>query len=141
MTAHAPQDLTSLDKTLTAFPTPVAGFFRKLVDAVTSTLQSTLIDTLTGEFHEKFNAMWNAPGDRDAARALRQCDRTHRETAVKVTREVLFSQFALIGKAMAGSLQTEVKSNNEIPDSALSMIDSKVSRLEQAISAIEDMVK
>jgi len=141
MTADARQDMSPLNETLTAFPAPVAGLFRKLVDAVTSTLQSTLIDTLTGEFHEKFNAMWNAPGDRDAARALRQCDRTHRETALKVTREVLLSQFALVAKALAGSLGKEVKSNNEIPDSVFSMIESKVSRLEQMISTIEDMVK
>ncbi len=40
-------------------------------------------------------------GDRDAAKTVRQCDRTHRETAVQVVNAVLATQLALLAKTVA----------------------------------------
>lgn len=116
------------------------GFFQKVIDGVRGALQVALIDTLVGEFHEKFNAMWNAPGDRDAAKALRQCDRTHRETAAKVVNEVLLSQLKLLAMAVTGTGKINGYVDGNIPESMISILESKVARLEEQISAIEGII-
>ncbi len=104
-----------------------------------SALQVTLMDTLTGEFHEKFNIMWNAPGDRDAARALRQCDRTHRENALMVVNEVLVAQLTLLAKTMGEMLTRSGTGGEDLPNGVLAIIESKVARIEEQITAIEQI--
>lgn len=133
-------DPLSLEEIFEKLPTSLRGFFQKVIDGVRGALQVALIDTLVGEFHEKFNAMWNAPGDRDAAKALRQCDRTHRETAAKVVNEVLLSQLKLLAMAVAGTGKINGYVDGNIPESMISILESKVARLEEQISAIEGII-
>jgi D-mannonate dehydratase len=51
--------------------------------ALEGVLQQSLLAPLSGEFHERFLAMFHAPGDRDAAKALRACVRQMCEGAVQ----------------------------------------------------------
>ncbi len=128
-----------LEEVLATLPATLRGFFQKVIDGVGGALKATLLETLVGEFHEKFNVMWNAPGDRDAAKAVRQCDRTHRETAVQVVNEVLASQLVLLAKAVMETMKKDGAGSNSLPDGVLSVIESKVARLEEQITAIEGM--
>ncbi len=132
---------SSLGQSVERLPPSLRGIFQKIVDGVGSALQVTLMDTLVGEFHEKFNIMWNAPGDRDAARTLRQCDRTHRETATKVVKEVLASQLALLAKTEAEAMRKGGAGDDNLPDGVLSIIESKVARLEEQVTAFECMME
>ncbi len=131
---------SSLEEVLTILPPSLRGFFQKVVDGVSGALQVTLMDTLVGEFHEKFNAMWNNPGDRDAAKAVRQCDRTHRETAAKVVKEVLAAQLVLLAKAVVETMKKGGAGGECVPDDAFTIIESKVTRLEEQITALEALV-
>ncbi len=130
-----------LEENIGTLPASLRGFFQKVVDGVGGALQVTLMDTLVGEFHEKFTVMWNAPGDRDAAKAVRQCDRTHRETAAKVVNEVLAAQLALLAKAVVETLKTGGAGGAGVPDGVFSIIESKVARLEEQLTAIEGLVE
>ncbi len=131
---------TPLDEILTTLPTSLRGFFQKVVDGVKGALQVTLIDTLVGEFHEKFTAMWNNPGDRDTAKAVRQCDRTHRETATKVVNEVLAVQLALLANAVLETIKKGGTGSENLSDGVLFIFESKVARLEEQITAIEQLM-
>jgi hypothetical protein len=125
-----------------ALPASLRGLFQKVIDGVNGALHVALIDTLVGEFHEKFNALWNTPGDRDAARALRQCDRTHRETAMKVVNEVLASQLGLLARAISDLVKNGGNGvDGGVPDDILSIIESKVVRLEEQLATFEGMVE
>ncbi len=130
-----------LDESLGTLPISLRGFFQKVIDGVRGVLQVTLMDTLVGEFHDKFNAMWNAPGDRDAAKAVRQCDRAHRETAAKVINEVMVSQLLLLAKAVGEILKTGSIGRESIPDSVLSVLESQVACLEGQMTAIEGLIE
>ncbi len=132
---------SSLEETLAALPAALRGFFQKVIDGVSGALQVTLIDTLVGEFHEKFTAMWKTPGDRDAAKAVRQCDRTHRETAAKVVNEVLASQLGLLAKTVVETLKKGGTGGEGLSEGFLSIIESKVARLEEQIIAIEGTIE
>jgi hypothetical protein len=139
---EAPPDRPTPEAVLDALPPSLRGFFQKVLEGVNGALHAALIDTLVGEFHEKFNVMWNNPGDRDAARALRQCERTHRETAMKVAKEVLASQLGLLARAVTELVKHGGSGESgEVPDSFLSIIESKVARLEEQLAAIEGMVE
>ncbi len=129
-----------LEEILSILPASLRGFFQKVVDGVSGALQVTLMDTLVGEFHEKFNTMWNTPGNRDAAKAVRQCDRTHRETAAKVVNEVLASQLELLAKAVVETMKKGGAGGESVPDGAFTMIESKVTRLEEQITVLEVLV-
>ncbi len=125
-----------------ALPASLRGLFQKVIDGVNGALHAALIDTLVGEFHEKFNALWNTPGDRNAARALRQCDRTHRETAMKVVNEVLASQLGLLARATSDQIKNGGSGvDGGVPDDILSIIESKVVRLEEQLATFEGMVE
>ncbi len=99
------------------------------------------MDTLVGEFHEKFNVMWNAPGDRDAARALRQCDRTHREMAVQVVNEVLITQLTLLARTIAETAHRGGTGSEGVPESLMTSLESKIARLEEQITSFEQLVE
>ncbi len=103
-------------------------------------LQVTLIDTLVDEFHEKITAMWNNPGDRDTAKAVRQCDRTHRETATNVVNEVLAVQLALLANAVLETIKKGGTGSKNLSDGVLFIFESKVARLEEQITAIEQLM-
>ncbi len=141
MMGESDSSRSSLGQSLERRPPSLRGIFQKIADGVGSVLQVTLMDTLVGEFHEKFSIMWNAPGDRDAARILRQCDRTHRETATKVVREVLASQLNLLAKIVSEALQKGDASDETIPEGALSIMESKVARLEEQLAEIEHIIE
>ncbi len=127
----------SLEAALVALPPSLRGFFQKVIAGVNGALHATLLDTLVGEFHEKFNAMWNTPGDRDAARALRQCDRTHRETALKVAKEVLSSQLVILAKGITNTLKEIGPGNESGQEDLMALVESQIIRLEQGMTEIE----
>ncbi len=131
---------SSLEEVLAILPPSLRGFFQKVIDSVNRALQVTLIDTLVGEFHEKFTAMWNAPGDRDAAKAVRQCDRTHRETATKVVNEVLTSQLNLLVMAIVEALRKGGMNEESVPEGVYAILESKISRLEEQVGEMEHVV-
>jgi hypothetical protein len=58
----------------------IADRAKKVLEGV---LQQALLAPLSGEFHDKFLAMYHAPGDRDAAKGLRTCVRQICENAVQ----------------------------------------------------------
>ena len=130
---------TAFNEVTSLLPPPFRTLFLKVVDAVKGALHATLVDTLVGEFHEKFITMWHHPGDRAAARALRQCERMHRESAIKILQEVLVAELTLLAKAMVDAFKTNGSTQDLLPDSMLEILESKITALEEKVSSIESL--
>ena len=101
--------------------------------ALEDVLQQTLLAPLAGEFHDKFLAMFHAPGDRGAAKALRACVRRICENAAQQVL-VSFSQ-------QVSAIANAAKNLGRFPLPSGTNNSPFVTEVEEKIQTIEEKLK
>ena len=113
-------------------PTKVHGLAGRVKAAIEQVLRAELLAPLEGDFHEKFLAMWNAPGNREAAAALRACVRSLCEQAAQHVLATLDTQLGVLLSATAVP-----PSGTSVPADFLRSVGEQVLAIEGELDRLE----